>query len=181
MDSKAIKGATMKWVERMVIQFALCPFAAQSIANKRLHQIVLDSTDRAILLQQLMEEIFWLELNPSIESSLVTVPNGLENFEEYLNSVDQLQELLITAGFEGVYQIASFHPKYQFAGIDLAAAENFTNRSPYPIFHFIREESLTKAIDSLPSVSEVPAQNIEKMEKIGVESLLLILQSCYPH
>ena len=92
----------------------------------------------------------------------------------FLNFTDHL---LVEMDLEGVYQIASFHPDYQFGGTELEDAENYTNRSPYPVLHLIREESLERAIASYPDVNEIPERNIALMNELGSEKLQQLLKS----
>jgi hypothetical protein len=82
-------------------------------------------------------------------------------------------------GMEGVYQIASFHPDYQFEGTDPDDAENYTNRSPYPLLHLLREESLERAIAEFADVDQIPTRNIELMNSLGQGKLKVLLQACF--
>jgi hypothetical protein len=87
--------------------------------------------------------------------------------------------LLVQAELEGVYQIASFHPDYQFAGTAVGDAENFTNRSPYPMLHILREASLALSIAAYPDVEQIPVRNIEQMKSLGREKLQSLIQDCF--
>jgi len=181
MKQEAYKAATMNWVQSVVVDLALCPFAAKSILENKLSERVVMSDDLETILAELMLEVEVLEKNTVLESSLLTLPHASARFESYLDLVDQANELLKISDFEGIYQLASFHPDYQFAGTEKNAPENYTNRSPYPILHIIRESALTEAIDNFPGVESVPDNNIKKMNEIGIEKLESLLKSCNPH
>lgn len=100
----------------------------------------------------------------------------LQDFNDFLNDADRL---LVEMALEGVYQVASFHPNYQFGGTEPEDAENYTNRSPYPVLHLIREESLEKAIASYPNVDAIPERNIALMNELGIEKLHALLKNCF--
>ena len=181
MEQKEYAEATLMWVHTVVIDLALCPFAAKSILDEKLSERVILTQDVEQILSELLLEVSILEENPNLESSLITVPLAPADFESYLDILDQANELLKMSGFEGVYQLASFHPKYQFAGTEIEAPENYTNRSPYPVFHIIREAALSEAIDNFPGIEEVPDKNIVKMNEMGLEKLQALLKNCNPH
>ena len=181
MEHRDYLQVTMNWVQTFVVNLNLCPFAGNSILNKKLSQRLILSASLEQILTELFLEVDLMEKNLDLESSLVTVPNAPSNFKDYLDILEKANELLTISGFEGVYQLASFHPGYQFAGTTLDAAENFTNRSPYPVFHIIRESSLSKAIDSFPGIEDIPNNNIEKMNSMGIQKLKELLQTVNPH
>ncbi len=181
MEEKKYQQATMNWVQSIVVGLSLCPFAKQSIIENRLSERVVLAEDPEIILAELLSEIKQLEQNLKLESSLVTIPNGPSNFQSYLDLLDQANNLLNLSGYEGIYQLASFHPSYQFAGTDANAPENYTNRSPYPVFHIIREDALTEAIDNFPNIEDVPNSNIDKMNKLGIQKLKELLIKANPH
>ena len=103
----------------------------------------------------------------------------LQDFYDYNDYLHTANTLVRNMGLDGVFQVASFHPNYQFAGTEPADAENYTNRSPYPILHLLRENSLTSAIDAYPDVGDIPNNNIKLMNKLGGEYLQNILKQCF--
>ncbi len=103
----------------------------------------------------------------------------LQDFAAYNQFLDQVDALLGQLELEGIYQVASFHPDYQFAGTDPDAAENYTNRSPYPVLHLLREESLERAIAGYPGVEQIPERNIELLEGMGAEKMQALLRACF--
>jgi hypothetical protein len=99
----------------------------------------------------------------TIETSLIILPEHFDDFEQYLDMIDLCEQLLIMENLEGVFQVASFHPQYLFAGSDESDASNYTNRSPFPMIHILREDSLTTAIDKHVDVDSIPENNIKNV------------------
>ena len=129
----------------------------------------------------LHHELELLDSDPSIETTLLIHPKALENFDNYNQFLDDVDSFLVQMSFEGTYQVASFHPDYQFSGTEADAAENYTNRSPYPMLHLLREESLERAIAEHPDINQIPARNIALMNSIGKNRLGALLQNCLNH
>jgi hypothetical protein len=130
------------------------------------------------LLSALETELALLNDDASVETTLLIHPDVLQDFFDYNQFLDTAERLLVQLDLEGVYQVASFHPDYQFAGTAADDAENFTNRSPYPLLHILREESLALRIAAYPDVEQIPVRNIEQMKRLGREKLQSILQGC---
>ena len=160
MGETEIIASTRKWVEDVVVGYNLCPFAKRELVRNRVRFVVSEAETEDELLQALHSELQRLEEEPD---------------NEFLDAADGLLSYL---DMEGVYQIASFHPDYQFEGTEPDAAENYTNRSPFPMLHLLREASLEAAINSYPDVDAIPQRNIELMEKLGAERMRKILVSC---
>ncbi|WP_349342726.1 DUF1415 domain-containing protein [Marinobacter sp. MMG032] len=178
MDETGIITATRKWVEDVVVGYNLCPFAKRELVRNRVRFIVSEATTEDELLQALHSELQRLEDEPEIETTLLIHPGVLQGFGPYNEFLDAADGLLAYLDMEGVYQIASFHPEYQFEGTEPDAAENYTNRSPFPMLHLLREASLEAAIDSYPDVDGIPQRNIELMEQLGAEKMRGILKAC---
>lgn len=159
------------WVETFVVGLNLCPFAKKELMGDRIRFEATDAKSEIDLLVALKKELELLESDPSIETTLLIHPSVLTEFDDYNQFLDQTDELLVSLDLEGVYQIASFHPDYQFGGTKPEDAENYTNRSPYPMLHLLREESLEKAIESHSAIEAIPAHNIELMNSLGVERI----------
>ena len=152
----------------MVIGLNLCPFATGVFRKGQVKFVVSEATDDEMLLADLVKEIDYL-VNTSPETTDTTLlihPHVMSNFEDYIDFLD-----IAEAELEGIIQIASFHPDYQFFGTEKDDVTNYTNRSPYPILHLLREESLSKAIDSHPDPEGIPEKNIELMERLGLEKV----------
>ena len=178
MGETEVISATRKWVEDVVVGYNLCPFAKRELVRNRVRFVVSEAETEDELLQALHSELQRLEDEPEIETTLLIHPGVLQDFGPYNEFLDAADGLLAYLEMEGVYQIASFHPDYQFAGTEPDAAENYTNRSPFPMLHLLREASLEAAIDSYPDVDAIPGQNIRLMEKLGAEKMQRILKSC---
>ena len=178
MDDASIASAVQRWVEDLVVGLNLCPFAGRELVRNRIRFVVNEATTEERLLKALDGELALLNDNTAIETTLLIHPRVLQEFPDYNQFLDRADQLLVHMGLEGVYQVASFHPHYQFAGTAADDAENYTNRSPYPVLHILREASLTRSIEDHPDVEEIPARNIEKMNQLGSEKLMALLQRC---
>ena len=131
------------------------------------------------LLEALRAELELLEKNPLVETTLLVLPEVLQDFFDYNQFLNYAEALLVQMKLEGIYQIAGFHPDYQFAGTDPEDVENYTNRSPYPLLHLIREDSLERAIARHPDVSGIPVRNIALMKSMGLKRLRELLLVCF--
>jgi hypothetical protein len=159
---------TKNWIRDIVIGLNFCPFARKPFKEELILYKVDGSSDKAAALESFISTCNYLEENPAMETALLIFPNGFSDFEEYLDLVDLSEKLLKAEGFEGVYQVASFHPDYLFAGSDENDPANYTNRSPYPMLHLLREDLLEIAIDKHANVDEIPNQNIAKAQSLGL-------------
>ncbi|MRI32621.1 DUF1415 domain-containing protein [Endozoicomonas sp. OPT23] len=160
--------AVKQWLQDVVIGLNLCPFAAWPW-NKGLIRI--ESTEaesESDLLVKLHDECRLLENSSAdeLETTLLVTPKMLADFYDYNQFLDSVDQLLVEYQWEGIFQIASFHPDYCFGGTQPEDAENLTNRSPYPVLHIIREESLEKAVEQHPDPDGIPDRNIEAMNKL---------------
>lgn len=160
---------TRNWVRDIVIGLNFCPFARKPFKEESILYKVDETTDVEMALASFLLTCHYLEEHPGIETALLILPNGFADFEEYLDLVDLSERLLKREGFEGVYQVASFHPAYIFAGSDDNDPANYTNRSPYPMLHLLREDLLEVAIDKHNDVDDIPEQNIAKARSLGLE------------
>ena len=163
--------ATRDWLESVVIELNLCPFAQREFVNNRVRFAISDANSELLLLQALESELQLLFGDATIETTLLVHPQVLGEFGAYNQFLDLADGLLVQMNLEGVFQIASFHPDYQFAGTEPDDAENYTNRAPYPTLHILREASLAKAIASTPDIDQVPERNIQTMNALGEEKL----------
>jgi uncharacterized protein len=159
---------TKNWIRDIVIGLNFCPFARNPFKEELILYKVDGSSDKAAALESFISTCNYLEENPAMETALLIFPNGFSDFEEYLDLVDLSEKLLKAEGFEGVYQVASFHPDYLFAGSDENDPANYTNRSPFPMLHLLREDLLEIAIDKHANVDDIPNQNIAKAISLGL-------------
>lgn len=179
VDHNLIIKSVAHWVDSVVVDLNLCPFAKRELINNRVRFAVTDAESEEQLLVALQAELELLDIDASVETSLLIHPNLLEDFGDYNQFLNLIDGLLIEMQFDGVFQVASFHPKYQFAGTDPDDAENFTNRSPYPLVHILREDSLERAIAMHPDIDQVPVRNIELMNRLGTKKLESLLAHCF--
>ena len=179
MENRIIVGAVRCWVETVVVDLNLCPFAGRELVKDRVRFTVTPAITEEQLLTALQTEVDLLTREPSIETTLLIHPDVLHDFYGYNQFLSLAEGLLAQLKLDGIYQIASFHPDYQFAGTETADAENYTNRSPYPMLHLIREESLERAIAAYPDVNQIPRRNTELMNTLGTDELQKLLRACF--
>lgn len=168
MDQQIIDDIN-QWLDEVVIGLNLCPFAAKPRREKRVRIAISHATDEETLLNDLQAELERLSDTPveELETTLLAIPDMLENFEDYNDFLDAVDLWVEQFGWEGELQVASFHPQYQFADTEADEPGNLTNRSPWPMLHIIREESLEQAVDHYPDVEGIPERNIKRMEALS--------------
>ncbi len=179
-DEKIIL-AVQQWVDTFVVGMNLCPFAKRELVKNRVRFIATTSTTQEQLLLVLQAELELLNADPCVETTLLIHAHVLQDFYDFNDFLDDADRLLVEMALEGIYQIASFHPNYQFGGTDPDDAENYTNRSPYPVLHLIREASLERVIADYPNVDDIPERNIALMNQLGPNKLQALLKSCLNH
>jgi hypothetical protein len=169
MNTNDTLQQTESWLRGFVIRLGLCPFAALPYQQKRIRITECISKDPSGILEKLLEEARRMLVMPpdSLETTLVVIPEGLRDFFEYLEAAELIEEQFIQQGYEGVLQIATFHPDYRFADSLPDDPADFTNRSPFPMFHLIREDSITAAVETYPGVEEIPERNKALLRKMG--------------
>ena len=167
-----------RWVETVVVGLNLCPFAGRELLQGRIRFVVTAAQTEAALLTSLQAELEWLDSNPAIETTLLIHPQVLQDFDDYNQFLESADDLLRALDAEGVYQIASFHPHYRFANSAAADVENYTNRSPYPMLHLLREQSLERGIASYPDTAEIPLRNMALMQRLGIARLKQLVRAC---
>ena len=165
---EAIIAQTKKWIIDVVVGCNFCPFAAKEVKRNSIYYEVLPGATTATVLAGVVAALHQLDDNAAIETSFLILPGNFGTFDAYLQLLELAETLLAKEGYEGIYQLASFHPGYLFAGSTSVDPANYTNRSPYPMLHFLREESVSKAIDSYPGIDEVPNRNIAFANKKGL-------------
>jgi len=167
--------AVRRWVDSLVVGLNLCPFAKTELINERVRFVECPAQSEVALLDALTIELELLETTPALETTLLVHPNVLHDFADYNQFLNEVDALLVGLQFEGVFQVASFHPDYQFGGTAIDAAENYTNRSPYPLLHILREASLERVIAAHPDTAEIPQRNVELMNSMGSAALRAML------
>jgi hypothetical protein len=164
-----IIDTTKSWIEKVVVGLSFCPFAAKPFKEGNIRYKVVDGKSLEQALTSLVIEMMFLDDNESTETTLIIFPDNFSDFNKYLELLDLSEQLLEKEGYEGVYQIASFHPKYLFAGTTDSDPSNYTNRSPYPMLHLLREESLEQAIEKHINADLIPEKNIQKATELGID------------
>ncbi|QDF75591.1 MULTISPECIES: DUF1415 domain-containing protein [Shewanella] len=169
---------TQNWVEKVIMKYNICPFARREVERNSIRYTVAQHSQIDKVLDELIQECHLLEQQPQIETTLFIMPRGFEGFYLYLDLVDIANDLLIEQGFEGVFQLASFHPDYCFEGEPQDSAANYTNRAPYPTLHIIREASMERALADYDDPESIPERNIAFAERKGEAFFVKLLQSC---
>lgn len=170
---------TRCWIEKAVIGFNLCPFAHKPFENGLVRYVVSDATDEEQLLRDLQLELEHLRAtDPKVlETTVLIHPWVLQEFLDYNDFLD-LVDALLGQGYEEEFQVASLHPQYRFAGTRPDDAENYTNRSPYPVLHLLRVEGVARAIAAYANPERIPERNIACMEKVGADQMRALLEAC---
>lgn len=170
---------TKKWIIEVVVQCGFCPFAANEVKRGSIRYTVINNRVTQDNLDFLTTAFKELDNDTSIETTLLIFPDALTKFNDYLDVLSEAEDLLESSGYEGIYQLASFHPQYLFEGASDDDAANYTNRSPYPMLHLLREESVTRAVESHPDIDSVPERNVRYARKKGLAHMRLLLQACF--
>ena len=160
---------TRRWIERAVIGLNLCPFAKAVVAKGQVRYVLSDATTPEALLEALGEELLRLRDTPAaqVDTTLVVHPHVLADFLDYNDFLDEADALVEQLGLEGELQVASFHPQYRFAGSGEDDIANFTNRSPWPTLHLLREDSVARAVEAFPDPDAIVERNVATLEKLG--------------
>jgi hypothetical protein len=184
MDDTIIIAHTRRWIEAIVIGLNLCPFARRVFDGDKVRYVVSAAQDDAGLLKDLTDELQRLAAAPmsTIETTLLIHPQVFGDFLDYNDFLDAAENRIEELDLSGVIQLASFHPQYQFAETSPDAVENYTNRSPYPMLHLLREESISAVADDPEELLEIPQRNIETLAALGHEKILAMLtEIAAPH
>ncbi len=162
---------TLRWLERAVIGLNLCPFAKAVLVKGQVHCKVSQASTLEALRDDLIQELKDLvALEPAVrDTSLLIIQNLLQDFMDYNDFLNVADDCLLALDLDGEIQIASFHPQYQFAGTDENDITNFTNRSPYPTLHLIREASIDRAVSAFPQAEAIFEVNMATLQKLGLD------------
>lgn len=169
--NEAIKKLVWQWLDQVVIGLNLCPFAKGPRAQGLIEVRVAQAQSLDSLAGEIDDCFQLMQAQPpaELETLLLVIPELLDSFAEYNDYLDVVDAVLRNRSLEGVFQIASFHPAYQFADTVAEDVSNWTNRAPYPIFHFLRESSMEQAVSSLSDPGEIYLRNIKRMESLTKE------------
>ncbi|PHS73377.1 MAG: hypothetical protein COB22_01410 [Cycloclasticus sp.] len=177
-QNQTIIDSCRQWVEKVIVGLNFCPFAKPVVESGKVSYSVVNERLLEHCLQALSDELKRLNDDVRVETSLLIYPVGFEAFDDYLELAGIADELLIEEGFEGVFQLATFHPDYCFEGQVYDDAANYTNRSPYPILHILREASVEKALESVANPDKIPNRNIEFARTKGLDEMKALLADC---
>jgi hypothetical protein len=168
---ETVVRATRDWLVKAVIGLNLCPFAKPVHLKDQIRYVVSEAESPEALLEDLIEELQALDAaDPEeVETTLLIHPRVFQDFLDYNDFLGVAEAAVEDLGLEGEIQVASFHPRYQFAGTDPDDIGNYTNRSPYPILHLLREASVERAVEAYPDTSKIFETNIETLRRLGLE------------
>ena len=159
---------TKKWILEVVIGCNFCPFALNVVKRQTIYYQVEESDDLKICMDSFFSVVKMMDDDPYVETSFLIFPKSFETFDDYHDLVAISEKLLKQNGYEGIYQVASFHPLYLFAGSNEDDAANYTNRSVYPMLHLLREESIDKALENYKDPESIPDRNIKFTREKGL-------------
>jgi hypothetical protein len=170
---------TQRWIQSFVVELNLCPFAQHVTARDVIRYTACANESLQDILHALHEEMDWLDSDPETETSFLILTSGMKDFSDFNDCLAMAQELLVMMNWVGRYQLVGFHPHHQFDGADPDDAENYTNRSPYPMVHILRESSVTQAVDATANIALIPKRNTDTLNQLGVEVLIKRWQDCF--
>lgn len=170
-DAAIVWQDTVRWLERAVIGLNLCPFAKGVHGKGQIHYVVSSATEGAQLLQELGDELKALaEISPEErDTTLLMAPACFPDFLDFNDFLELADQLLNALDLEGILQIASFHPAFQFGGTTVDDVTNCTNRAPYPTLHLLREDSIDRAVAAFPEAETIYERNMQVLEEMGAE------------
>lgn len=170
-DDDRVIALTQAWINEAVIGLNLCPFAKAVYVKQQIRYVVSHAETAAALAEELRRELQHLQASDAdaIDTTLLIHPRVLQDFFDYNSFLETADEVLLEAGLEGELQIASFHPEYQFADALPDDIDNYTNRSPYPVLHLLRESSIDKAVQAFPEAEAIFERNIDTMRDLGIK------------
>ncbi len=168
---------TRKWLEQIVIGLNLCSFAKAVYVKDQVRFVLSDATTPEALVEELAEELILLRDTPAeqIDTTLIVHPDVLTDFLEYNDFLDNADAAIEALDLQGILQVASFHPQYQFAGVAPDDVSNYTNRAPYPTLHLLREDSVERAVAAFPDPDVIVERNIDTLDKLGIEGWTRLL------
>ncbi len=169
---------TRAWLASIVVNNDFCPFAKRELDRGSIHYAVIRHNAMELCLEALLDECRRLDEQPGIETTLLIFPEGGHDFEEFLTLLEISDALLADQGYEGIYQMASFHPDYCFEGVPQDDPANYTNRSPYPMLHILREASVERVLADYPDPGKIPERNIDFCRKQGIDKMRAMLMAC---
>ena len=178
-DDLQVIEQTKNWIKVLVVGCNFCPFASRVVKQQSIHYRVEHTITQAAGKDALLEECKRLDNDPSISTTLLIFPEAFPVFEDYLDFVFSAEKMMKQKRYNGIYQLASFHPLYQFAESALDDPANYTNRSIYPMLHLLREDDITNALKHYPNSSKIPETNINFARSKGEAYMKMLRDSCF--
>ena len=169
---------TNKWLKSVVIGLGFCPFAKREMERNRVHYCVVRADDLETCLESMIVECERLDRHQDIATSLLIYPGLWTELDDFLDYLGISESLLEVRHYQGIYQLASFHPLYRFEAATEKDPANYTNRSPYPMLHLLREDMLEAVLKQYPNSEQIPQQNILHARELGATKLKAMLDSC---
>lgn len=168
-DENAIRAEMQHWIDKAVIGLNLCPFAKSVVAKRQVRIVVSRARHIDAFLEDLDRELALLAATDPVEidTTLLVHPTLLPEFLDFNDFVELAEAAVSGNEYEGLIQVASFHPRFQFEGTAPNDIGNFTNRAPYPALHLLREASIERAVEAFPEAATIFERNIETLEKLG--------------
>jgi hypothetical protein len=176
MSNQYIIKQTKNWLENFIITFNICPFAHKAYKSKSIHYSIVKSNNLEECLATVLSECQRLDTEFDIETTLIIYPNHFSDFNDFNDFIYLSEQLLVEYDFEGIYQLAHFHPLYCFEGEHSSDPANYTNRSPYPMLHLISESNLERDLLSFSQPENIPTRNIKLLRKMGLTKIKTILK-----
>ena len=168
-DDQKIISRVRYWIDEAVVGLNLCPFANSVIQQNKVHYVVSKSEELESLILELYQQCQHLIETPEIETTLLIIPHQLQEFADFNQILDQVDAMIEGFSWVGVFQIASFHPSYQFSNTRPEDRQNWSNRSPFPILHILRESKITQAVSSYKNPEKIPEANIRTLETMDAK------------
>lgn len=178
IDQVTIIQQTKNWVKDIIVKHNICPFAKKELERETIHYEIVEDIELTAILENINIEILRLDDNPDIATTLTILPALTNDFQLFLDVIDYANDLLEMQGYEGIYQLAHMHPEYLFDGLEEDDAANYTNRSPHPVLHIIREDSMARVLKLYPNPEQIPQRNIDFLRDKGIESVKAELAAC---
>lgn len=177
-DKELVVTQTKNWIKNVVIDCNFCPFASKPFMQKSIQYSVQLSFLEKEISNLLKQEFEFLDENKNIETGFIIFPNDFKDFQEYLSLVKKAEQTLSKLGYDGIYQVASFHPDYLFADAEEDDPANYTNRSMYPMLHLLREDSITKALSLFKEPESIPEKNVSFAREKGLKYMQVLRSTC---
>jgi hypothetical protein len=180
LDPARVEAETRAWVDHFVIGLNLCPFAKAVHARQQVRYVVSDATTEDDLLDALADEMHRLVATDAdvVDTTMLIHPLVLQDFLDFNDFLGLADDLVEELGYAGTLQVASFHPRYQFADTSPDDPGNASNRSPYPVLHLLREDSVDRAVAAFPEAETIYEKNIRTLEELGPEGIAALQRQC---